>query len=184
MTLKGRAEQWTAGSIGKRRARQTGALGLGGRPFLRRGSHESDRARFVLSRLGRGLPSPSSSTTPLPLVDGPVLVVTIEELLANSPKSSLSLSGCGKATTKASLSPSWSGPRAKSCAGQRGMPGSVRMVSEWLCLCAGATTVALEPRANAQRAGKARTSPKASLDHGGGCLLLLLLFFFFKSSIL
>lgn len=43
------------------------------------------------------------------------------------------------------------------------MPGSVRMVSEWLCLCAGATAVALEPRANAQRAEKARASPKASL---------------------
>lgn len=45
------------------------------------------------------------------------------------------------------------------------MPGSVRMVwmvLEWLCLCAGATAVALEP-GPMQRAGKARASPKASL---------------------
>lgn len=36
------------------------------------------------------------------------------------------------------------------------------MVLEWLCLCAGATAVALEP-GPMQRAGKARASPKASL---------------------
>lgn len=54
------------------------------------------------------------------------------------------------------------------------------MVSERLCLCAGATTVALESRTNAQRAGKARISPKASLDYGGGCLL----FFFFLLNLL
>lgn len=35
--------------------------------------------------------------------------------------------------------------------------------------CDGATIVAREPRANAQRVGKARTSPKASLHYGGGC---------------
>lgn len=54
------------------------------------------------------------------------------------------------------------------------------MVSELLCLCAGAATVALEPRVNSQRAQEARISSKVSLGYEGGCLF----FFPFKSSIL
>lgn len=42
-------------------------------------------------------------------------------------------------------------------------------------VCAGAATVALEPRVNSQKAQEARTSSKVSLGYGGGCLFFFLL---------
>lgn len=95
----------------------------------------------------------------MPLVDGPVLVVATEELLVDSPKGSLPLSGRQKATTKASLLSSLSGPWGKELC-RAG--GHVRKFEDGTraaaSVCAGATTVALEPEVNAQRPQKARTS--------------------------
>lgn len=43
-------------------------------------------------------------------------------------------------------------------------------------VCAGAATVALEPRVNSQRAQEAGTSSKVSLGYGGSCFFFLIFY--------
>lgn len=82
----------------------------------------------------------------LPLVDGPVLVVTTEELLADPPKGSLPLSGCPKAATKNQPLAQLLWTQGKELCGPgrnaRKREGGIRAA---VPVCAGAATVAWSP---------------------------------------